>query len=171
MEKKKILKIFIGCLPADTVQHHLKSYFNRFCRVACFKIKYRSNGVCSGYGHFICTNPNKAVLQKLFNSTHYYKDRDLECRPYLKGSALESYQKEFNMRRVYVKNLPPYMTDVELKQEFSKFGKVYRAYRANKPDKKGISFGFVIFTHQGVIEQIIDSDIYLKGYKIEIKKV
>lgn len=152
MESTNTVKIFVGCLPADTVEEELYDYFSQFCSITSFKIKFRSNKVCAGYGHFLCPDSNHSALENFFRTPHYYQERSLEVRKYLTGDALEEYQEEFNKRRVYIRNLPPGVTDRTLGEIFQKFGQVERAYMANNPDKEGIHFGFVVFAKQGIIE-------------------
>lgn len=170
-KQSESMKIFIGCLPAETVEEELCDYFKRFCHLDNFKIKYRSNKICAGYGHFICLNPTQRVLTKLFRTSHYYLERSLEVRKYLTGEALDAYQFQFNKRRVYIRNLPPKVKDQELEVIFEQFGPVERAYQANNPDKDQVYFGFIVFAKQGIIENIIDTSIMIQNYEVQIRKV
>lgn len=66
MNPKKETKIFIGCLPADTNEEELKEYFLQYCTdLTNFKVKFRSNGICSGYAYF------STGVQKNSWSTYY----------------------------------------------------------------------------------------------------
>jgi hypothetical protein len=72
MELTSQTKIFVGCLPSETIESELFDYFSFFCGVSNLKIKYRSNSICAGYGHFICLNPSPEILNELFSTPHFY---------------------------------------------------------------------------------------------------
>lgn len=80
MEPNRQVKIFVGCLPSETIESQLYEYLTAFCEVSGLKIKYRSNSVCAGYGHFVCDNPSEDALSLLFSSPHYYQERSIEIR-------------------------------------------------------------------------------------------
>lgn len=157
-------KIFIGCLPADTVEDEIREYFLSFCRNLCkMKIKYRSNSICAGYGNFTA-RLTKKELSRLTNQRHVYRGRILECRPYLKGKKLESYLKQFNSKRIYVENIPEGTTDASLYRFFSGICNVERAYLANNPDKEGGIFGFVITDSPKDTDKVLGmKEIRLRG--------
>lgn len=166
-------KIFLGCLPASSDQKELAAYFQQFClTILKIKIKYRSNNVCAGYGYFkACINEEQ--LKKMTEMNHYYKERSIECRVYLTGKALSEYQTAFNKRRVYIGGIPGNLTDRELFNCFSKFGKLQRAYIANCPDKDGNIFGFAVYFDEDSAEELIKLEkIELaNGHELELKAV
>lgn len=138
-------KVFLGCLPGDTNAEELSSYFSKFCITPPkMKIKYRKNRICSGYGDFKAVI-DKESLDAMLNTNHYYKERSIECRVYLKGKDLREYQERSNRKRVHVGNLSPDLTDKQLYEAFSLHGDVKRAYIANSLDTDGCCFGFVTF--------------------------
>lgn len=166
----RVVKIFIGCLPAETDENEVHTYFSQYCEIIKIKIKFRSNGICAGYGHFT-TKISKKNLKTLTTKNHFYKGRSLECRLYMKGKKLESYLNDFNERRIYVRNIPHGTTDYELYDLFSSLCAVTRAYNANHVDKDGNVFGFVITKSPKEIEKLGQiGGIYLKGVKLEISK-
>jgi len=168
---KETQKVFIGCLPAETDPTEIEQYFSKFCLMSKMKIKYRSNNVCAGYGHFMAHFKSPEESRTLYSSRHFYHGRSLECRPYLTGQSLYDYQTEFNKRRVYVGNLPPFYDDFQLLKLFMQFGEIQRAYIANNPDKGGKTFGFVIFKEEGLLASVLGSSISTEGYQLLIQKV
>jgi RNA recognition motif-containing protein len=168
---KETQKVFIGCLPAKTSPQEIESYFADFCSLSKLKIKYRSNNICAGYGHFMAHFKSNREKEALYSTRHYYQGRNLECRPYLTGQSLSNYQAEFNKRRVYVGNLPPFYNDLLLFELFSGFGTVERAYIANNPDKDGKIFGFVIFKEEGILNLVLETELEVGEYSLEIQKV
>lgn len=166
------IKIFLGCLPASSDAGELTEYFQKYCRsITKMKIKYRSNKVCAGYGHFIADIDERS-LEKMTSAQHYYKDRSIECRLYLTGTALADYQIKFNQRRIYAGNLPPSLNEREFFKTFSQFGKVQRAYIANNPDKEGKTFGFVVYFDELTAKKVIKKErIQNYGRIVTIKPV
>ena len=168
--KTRSQKMFIGCLPAESSEKELYSYFSKFAKISNLKLKYRSNNLCAGHGSFLCEEPHKVEI--LTDSSHFYRGRSLECRPFFSGEELREYRKKFNRRRVYVGNLPPNTTDLRLFEVFSRFGELVRAYTANNPDKRGRTFGFVVFRSEGVSGDLIGrDDLFMDGYRLEINGV
>ena len=87
------------------------------------------------------------------------------------GERLETFQREFNQRRVYLKKLPPNITDRELQAFFFQYGHVERAYKANNQDKQGSYFGFVLFSDQLVAQKLIGSFVTIECHTVEVKAV
>jgi RNA recognition motif-containing protein len=161
-------QIFVGCLPANFDERELYNYFSQFAKIENLSIKYRSNKVPSGHGSFTCLEPSK--LSYLLEQSHIFKGRRIEVRPSLEGEEKEAYQREFNERRLYIGNLPPDVEDEELYQYFCRFGEIDRAYKANRPDRAGNTFGFVILSHKKYAHFFVNyKDFYISGYKIEAK--
>jgi len=161
------IKIFIGCLPADFLEKDLYDYFSSFCRISPITVKYRSNKVCSGHGTFFCLESHK--LDFLLNRIHFFKNRCLEVRKNLEGEQHLVYQEEFNKRRLYIQNLPDDVKDIEIIRTFQKIAPVERAYKANRPDKFGNHFGFVILKEKKHSNLVLSTQVYLGGRELKIK--
>lgn len=166
-EEEYGIKIFVGCLPADFNEEELYNYFSSYCKISQISIKYRSNKVCSGHGSFFCFEPLK--LPTLLGRIHFFKNRCLEVRRNLEGEEHLAYQEEFNKRRLYIENLPSDATDIDLCQLFQTVAPIERAYKANRPDKHGNYFGFVILKDQKFSKDVINSHLYLEGRRIMVK--
>lgn len=171
MTERQTKKIFLGCLPSHTDTEELRTYFLEHCPdIHNLKVKYRSNGICAGYGHFL-TNSTKTQLEALFSKNHYYKGRSLECRRYLNGKKLDQYMEQFVKRRIYVSKIPEGANDRELYDCFSEFGKVTRAYIANMSENiKSKIFGFVIMESEEETKVILDRRVTLKGENLVLKR-
>lgn len=164
-------KIFIGCLPNNTEKEEVYLHFSKYCQIIKLKIKFRSNGVCAGYGHFRTriTDQEKAAL---LSAEHRYKDRKLDCRVYVKGPKLQKFLEDFTYRKIYVKNIPKGTTDLELHNYFSQLCQVQKAYIANQiQDEKDSLFGFVVTSSKEGAKKLTElAYAGFKGSKLELLK-
>ena len=75
-------------------------------------------------------------------------------------------------KKIFVGALEPSVKDEDLREFFSKFGKVKEAsvlFDNNRNASRG--FGFVTFEDQKTVEQLVkDNHFYIKGRKIDVKK-
>lgn len=166
----KTKKIFVGCLPCDTNTEEIALYFSKFCEISKFKVKFRSNGVCTGYGEFR-TNISEKGLTELLAQEHIYKGRKLDCREYVKGPKLKSFLEDFTFRKIYVKGMPESTTDEELFEFFSQICQVEKAYIANQVRKSGNLFGFIVTENREGAQKLIElGQTQFKGYTLEISK-
>lgn len=134
-------------------------------------IKYRKNNICSGYGSFIAdiTTEN---LDKMLGTPHYHKGRSIECRSYLGGNDLKTFQKSFNIRRIYVGNLPEEIKDEQLFRVFSQYADLTRAYVANERDSKGVTFGFIVLKSEESADKVLSlNGIEIEGQRIRVRTV
>lgn len=46
-------RIYVGLLPTHIQTHVLKEYLSKFVEVTKLKLRFRSKGVCAGYGHAV----------------------------------------------------------------------------------------------------------------------
>ena len=163
------IKLFLGCLPGETTQEELSKYFRKIVPLKSIKVNFRKNGICAGYGNIICLNKKDA--EKLINYKHTFKNRQIECRYYINGSKLQKYQREFNIKRLFINNIPKEFTDHNLFELFSKFGKVQKAYLGSNQNLLDNKFGFVNFEKRETKERVKKELIFVKGNKLVIKDV
>lgn len=168
---ERTTKFFIGCLPANTDQNEIQKIFEALCPdISNLKIKYRSNKICAGYGHFRASATPKN-LRKLEKAEIFYKGRVLECRPFMKGKKLEEYLNNYNKRRLYLSEIPSGISDQELHIFFSKIVEIKRAYKANNLDKDNKQFGFVVTsTPQGALKLLEIGKVWIKGKAVDINE-
>lgn len=167
MENMEKVRIFIGCLPPNADREELHEYFSSFCQISEFKLKYRSNKQCAGFGNFQCLEKDK--VENLINTPHFHKRRSIEVRLYLSGDKLKEYQKSFNKRRLYVGNLPNEINDEELYHFFQKVAPVDRAYTLDVLDQDGNRFGFVVFKSESTLELVKSQKLIFKGRNLDVK--
>lgn len=162
-------KIFIGCLPPNTDKDELELYLLNFCKISKFKVRFRSNNKCAGFGSFYCRGGPK--LWNLLKTPHFHKGRSIEMLPFFNKKEREIYHKEFNKRRLLVGNLPQGITDLELFLFFSCFVPISRAYVVqDEVDKSGSPFGFVVVMDLSLLPILYMRNYILKGNVLVIKE-
>ena len=162
----KQIKLFIGCLPSDTIPEEISQYFSKYCiKIEDLEVKVRKNGVCAGFGHLGCLISIQQ-LQKVTSETHVYRGRTLEVRQYLSEEELKEVAEELRKRKIHVSNLPKSATDEDLLHLFEAFGEIERAYLANKNPKKEDIYGFVVFKSPKCIRAALNAQLTFKGAKV-----
>lgn len=154
---------FVGSLPGTVQDEELTSYFSRFGGVVGIDvIKKRRSNICRGYG-FVLIDLNISESDFL-SSEHYFEGRKLTVEPYIDGARLSSKKAEFANRRLFIKNLPPWVTDADLWQYFSKFGKVELAYKAaNHDHHRSLNIGCVTFSDTASLDRVMASSTHVVG--------
>lgn len=129
-------KIYVGGISSQMQAGKLKAYFGSFGwieSVLTFNKKTRRVAVAkdnklpppgtSGLnyerikGFCIVNAGDSATFERILNhSPHILNGRTIQCSEYITGSKLGQANVEKNSRRVIVKNVPPTITDDELKE-------------------------------------------------------
>ena len=172
----QLKKIFIGCLPGIANEQNLIEYFSKFGEVINVDVKYNKHTkkICSGFAAItVYENTEKLILAK---KDHIFFNRYIDCKKYIKGKKLEKKKKEFEKRRIFVRNIPRKFTDGQLKEFFTKFGAVERAFvirNSKKIGKKQNLYGFVIFQDEKSAKEALQYEIIEDdklGMKLNLSK-
>lgn len=82
----------------------------------------------------------------------------------MKGKQLKAYQQNFSKRRMFIGNIPPGLTDHELKIKFSEFGEVETAYMIRDHiTGESSSFGYILFKDPRVRKRVLNMDVQIMG--------
>jgi RNA recognition motif-containing protein len=110
-------KVFVGGLSPDTKMEHLREYFSNFGTVESVTVKYDKSGRSKGFGFVLFEDPdtpNKVYSQDV----HIIQGKRVDTKSaHRRDQALA--------RKVFVGGLDPEISDGELQEYFSQFGKVY----------------------------------------------
>jgi len=163
------LKVFLGCLPGDTITDEITEYLKKYVQVTQIKIRFRSNGLCSGYGYAFIEGSNDCI-SLLLTSDFIYRGRKVECREYLSSKEFKTQLSGNKSRRVYISGLPVNYTDDSLREVFSKYGLIEKAYMANQEKSNYFdgAFGFVIFSDESAVKSITSNEVVLQGKRLTI---
>lgn len=166
------LMIFVGGLESTTTNRDLLEHFGsfgvvRFCEVQCWKnnpTKYR--------GFAIMDIGDPTTYENILLTSQRLNGRPIEVKKLIVDkSELEEHTQSLNDRKVFVSNLPKKLTDVQLHQFFSQYGKVELAYIIkHHKDGKSKGFGFVLYHNKEdkeAVTQLADKI----GFNIDGRKI
>jgi RNA recognition motif-containing protein len=122
-----MLTIFIGSLPGEITHREILSYFVRFHPSIKVFLKFKTNGICAGYG--VAKLQDQQAYNQICQTKHLFNGRLIECRPYYSSKTFGKYQQEFQGCRVYVTKIPMSMTNQQLTALFESVGPIIKAYR------------------------------------------
>ena len=141
-------KLFIGSIPGDTDAADLLSLFRKHANVIKVTLafeKKKKTALCKGYGFALCHS--EADLQTLLSlkGRLFYRDRQISLREFQVGSQLRDNRLAFNMRRIFVGNVPDGTTVKDLESLFSSFGDIANIYFVKGDESDDARFGYVVY--------------------------
>lgn len=161
-------KIFVGCIPGKTQDAQIEAVFNEYSSLISIQLERRKNGKCSGYGYIELSN--KKEYETVLEKKHFLEQRQLTTMPYLEKRDLIDSQLNFNKRRIVIAGLPKDLSDKELFQHFSKYGKIEKAFIVqNDSDPSLKPYGHVIFNDEVSATRAKKKPHFFKGKKVQIK--
>lgn len=146
LSKNNTKKLFIGSLPPLTTNKDIRCYFSSMAiPVIDIKLSFDYNHkICKGFG--FVEIPSDTDIELFLKQEHIILGRKVSCEAYLSGKQLQQRKEILSKRKVFVTNLPDYMSNFQLKRLFAQFGEVEHAYRSLRHGQKvRMSFGYVIF--------------------------
>ncbi|KAH9804324.1 RNA-binding (RRM/RBD/RNP motifs) family protein [Citrus sinensis] len=163
-------KIFIGGLPKDTTYATFNKHFGKYGDITDSVImKDRYTGQPRGFGFITYADPS--VVDKVIEDTHIINGKQVEIKRTIpKGSG---QSKDFKTKKIFVGGIPSSVSEDELKNFFSKYGKVleHQIIRDHETNRSR-GFGFVIFDSEEVVDEMLSKGnmIDMAGTQVEIKK-
>ena len=161
--RKEKLIIFVGCLPGFISEAEVRAMGQRYqlpgAKIFNIRIKNGSKNPSaknssSGFGTFEASS--RELYSRLISDQQFIKQRPITCRPYFVGKQKVMYLKELKKRRVFIKNIPKDFGEAELKELFSQFGPVERAYPIkNYRTGHFCNYGYVNFLSSADAEKAI----------------
>lgn len=163
-------KLFIGGLSRNTTADSMKAYFSQFGAVNDVIIMMDPQGLSRGFGFvtFIEAQPIDRIMQE---SVHYIDAKQVDVKRSL-AKHLRPPAKQLSMtKKVFLGGIPTDMTEADLKQTMSFYGKVSEC-NIMHDDKtmKSRGFGFVGFEDESVIDKLLKQQfIPIKNRQVEVK--
>lgn len=146
-------KIFIGGLPKDTTYATFNKHFGKYGDITDSVImKDRYTGQPRGFGFITYADPS--VVDKVIEDTHIINGKQVEIKRTIpKGSG---QSKDFKTKKIFVGGIPSSVSEDELKNFFSKYGKVleHQIIRDHETNRSR-GFGFVIFDSEEVVDEML----------------
>lgn len=127
-------KLFVGGLSGDTTKsknsynkEHLFDYFGTFGVVQdCFVIKNSMANRSGGFG--FVTMSSEETMKLVIRTQHWLRGALVDCKPALDKDNARAKEESEMKRKIFVGGLPQNLPDWELKEYFSKYGAVQKAY-------------------------------------------
>lgn len=153
-------KLFIGSIPGDTDADDLLSLFRQHANVINVTLAYEKKNktaLCKGYGFALC--PSEADLQALLSLKDqlFYRDRLISLREFQVGSQLRENRLAFNMRRIFVGNVPDGINVKDLESLFSSFGDIANIYFVKGDQSDGARFGYIVYQDIEAAQRVLAS--------------
>jgi RNA recognition motif-containing protein len=155
MAKSTSKTIFVGGLSIAIGERELIEYFSAFSKV--LKIVFlrdQETGKSKGYAFVTLKDSNTA--NQVSQQKHIICGRRVECQLAAHKSEKQQNSMERSMRKLFITNVPQYLTDREFDQFFSQFGPIHNCYIIKNSDKlSNKSFGFVEYEYSKDAEYVL----------------
>lgn len=160
----------IGGLETSGSVKTLKKYLSLYGKIVWIRVfpNVQSSG---GFAHVILDRPESYHL--LFSkSVHYYEGVNIRIKMWRKPCDGSSYDSKINERKVFVKNLAPFITEKHLFDYFSKFGQIEAieipASSFNEATRK---IGYItLLTKQSAEEVLATPNHIIRKNKVKCRK-
>lgn len=135
--------LFIKGLNPNTKSKDLYEFFSKYGKILSCRVRYdNETGKCKGYGYvqFEMKESADKALDK--NNNDILMEKKIETSPYIC-----SKNRKTRYNNLYVKCIPKNFTNENLKELFTKYGKIISAVviKDKAEDKENKGFGFVCF--------------------------
>ena len=166
-----LLKLFVGGLNYLSLRDDIKSYFQTFGEVqSCSLLLDKDTGKSRCFA-FVTIKKQKNILEKkILSRKHEINGKIVDVKRVVEGKKREEMMD--SSKKIFVGGLEPSVTQNDLFQFFSQYGKVKEAsvlFDNNRNASRG--FGFVSFEDKELVDKLVaQNDFYLKGRKIDVKR-
>uniref|UniRef100_A0A1J3JX90 Heterogeneous nuclear ribonucleoprotein 1 n=1 Tax=Noccaea caerulescens TaxID=107243 RepID=A0A1J3JX90_NOCCA len=182
MEMESSCKVFIGGISWETSEDRLRDYFQNYGEVSqVVIIKDRFTGRARGFGFIVFLDSNVAarvVMQK-----HLIDGKSVEAKKAVprddhmmilnksNSSRQGSPGPAANTRKIFVGGLASSVTDAELKNYFSQFGKVMdHVVMYDHKTQRPRGFGFITYDSDDAVDRVLQKTFHeLDGKVVEVK--
>ena len=168
---ENLLKLFVGGLNYLSLRDDIKSYFETYGKVeSCSLLTDKVTGISRGFAFVSIRDPNKVLEKKILSRKHEINGKIVDVKIAVEGKKREEMMD--STKKIFVGALEPSVTQEDLIEFFSKYGKVKEAsvlFDNNRNASR--CFGFVSFEDKKTVEQLVqENKFYIKGRKIDVKK-
>ncbi|CAN1146857.1 Heterogeneous nuclear ribonucleoprotein 1 [Linum perenne] len=148
-------KIFIGGLSKITSYETFNEHFGKYGEITDSVImKDRYTGQPRGFGFITYADPS--VVDKVMEDLHIICEKQVEIKRTIpKGSA---HTKDFKTKKIFVGGIPSSVTEDDLQEFFSKYGRVveHQIIRDHETNRSR-GFGFIIFDSEEIVDELLSN--------------
>merc|ERR1712137_1093400 len=166
-------KMFIGGLSWETTHDNLLRHFSKYGEVVdCVVMKNPETGRSRGFGFITFQDPSNVDLV-LQNTPHILDSRTIDpkpCNP--RAGMVRTTRRNLNGYKVFLGGLPSNLTETDLRNFFSQYGKVTEVViMYDQEKKKSRGFGFLTFESEESVDRCCSEHyVNINGKQVEIKK-
>lgn len=163
-------RLFVGGFQASLSNYDLFQHFSKFGEILNAQIMYdKKTGKSRSFGFIECGSI--MVAEKILSMKHAIKGRDIDVNHAFKKDSKETsanWKKILFRKKLFVTNLPGFVSSKDLELYFRKFGSLRKAYIITEPlSKKPKGFGYVEFFDIETLNKVLISKNHeIKGHKI-----
>lgn len=171
MSSRSGYRVFVGGFTVSTQEEDLLDYFSQFGPITNVKIiRDKDTGLSKCYGFLNVASLH--LYNTLLNTQHVLNDRILDCFPGFKKEGCPDLFDKYCNRKIFVGGLLSNTDDEKLKEYFSKFGSVRKAYVIRNPvNNDSKRFGFVIMVNEEDMARTLKKKChYIDGARVTVKK-
>ena len=166
-----LLKLFVGGLNYLSLRDDIKSYFQTFGKVqSCSLLTDKVTGKSRGFAFVSIKDPKNILEKKILSRKHEINGKIVDVKPAVEGKKREEMMD--SSKKIFVGGLAPSVTEKDLIEFFSNYGKVKDAsvlFDNNRNASRG--FGFVSFEDKDVVDKLVkENNFVLKSRKIDVKR-
>lgn len=164
-------KLFVGGLSWETNQDSLLRYFSRFGEVIdCVVMKNAETGRSRGFGFVTFSDPLNidSVIQ---SCPHNLDGRTIDPKP-CNPRSMQKPKKNVNWPKVFLGGLPSSITETDLRNYFSRYGRVTEVViMYDQEKKKARGFGFLSFESDAAVDAAVSEHyVNIQNKQVEIKR-
>ena len=168
---ENLLKLFVGGLNYLSLRDDIKSYFETFGKVqSCSLLADKLTGKSRGFAFVTIRDPKGVLESKILSRKHEINGKIVDVKLAVEGKKREEMMD--SSKKIFVGALEPSVTEKDLIDFFSKYGKVKDAsvlFDNNRNASR--CFGFVSFEDKKTVDILVQENKYIiKGRRIDVKK-
>ncbi|CAN6237585.1 unnamed protein product [Urochloa humidicola] len=164
-------KIFVGGVAWETTEETFSKHFEKYGAITDSVImKDKHTKMPRGFGFVTFSDPS--VIDKVLEDEHVIDGRTVEVKRTVPREEMTTKDGP-KTRKIFIGGLPPSLTEDELKDHFSSYGKVVEhQIMLDHSTGRSRGFGFVTFESEDSVERVISEGRMrdLGGKQVEIKK-
>lgn len=163
-------RLFVGGFQASINRNDLFNHFSKFGEILNAQIMYdKKTGKSRSFGFIECKD--RSVAERILGLKHKIRGRDIDVNhAFQKGNKDTStnWKKLLFKKKLFVTNLPDFVSSKDLEFYFSGFGSLRKAYIITDPLKnKPKGFGYVEFFDLETLNKVLDvKNHQIKGHRI-----
>lgn len=165
-------KLFIGGLTPNTTEDHLKDYYSAWGEIVDVVVmKDSQSGRSRGFG-FVTYKEPEMVDSAQANRPHEIDGKIVEAKRAMPREDSSSAESHMTVKKLYVGGLKKDITTDDLREYFSKFGKIVEC-EVVKSRETNVSrgFGFVTFDDYDPVDKaILYKPHVIKSSRSDVRK-